>query len=284
MLWIFFAQMVDSLEVKPIRLRVFNLSQNEYVQETVKVEVLTFAPNGSSLVVDTIILPNGTLLYEPPAFHIVSFNVFYAGEVFPSNVFVVGKDTSADLYVYDVKDDSTSLKLLYENIGILRDRGGYRVVEVFSVLNASKYAYRGPYLRLKIPKAATGLTLTTGEEDLLRQGDEVVLTPLILPGEGTFALSYLVTQDGFTIEREGAGNYKLLADTLTPVRVEVGVYRGVDEFEGEKIRVWESNNRIAFIVGITRGRRELIYYAVALGVVVVLAVFFGLIDKSLPRK
>jgi len=247
-------------DVKPITVKVLNLTRNEYVRDTLDVEILTFSEDGGVIPLDTVRIFGGGDTIVPPAFHVIGFNVFYAGEVFPSNVVVVGRDTAVELFVYDITDDTSALMLLAENIGIIRDRGGYRVVEVFFILNRSKFAFRGPAVRVRLPEAAVEVSLSTGQEDILRQGDEVILNPLILPGEGNFALSYLVVKDNFAVEREGAGNYKLLVDTLVPIEVKVGRFAGMEEFEGEIIRVWESNNRISFYVGTPPIRRELLYY------------------------
>ncbi|NPA80756.1 MAG: hypothetical protein GXO29_06890 [Thermotogae bacterium] len=259
MLWLWLAQ-VGVGDVKPITVKVLNLTRNEYVRDTLDVEILTFSEDGGVIPLDTVRIFGGGDTIVPPAFHVIGFNVFYAGEVFPSNVVVVGRDTAVELFVYDITDDTSALMLLAENIGIIRDRGGYRVVEVFFILNRSKFAFRGPAVRVRLPEAAVEVSLSTGQEDILRQGDEVILNPLILPGEGNFALSYLVVKDNFAVEREGAGNYKLLVDTLVPIEVKVGRFAGMEEFEGEIIRVWESNNRISFYVGTPPIRRELLYY------------------------
>ena len=282
MLWLFVAQQ-SALDVKPIHLKVLNLTKNAPVLDTLQAEVVTFTGDGGVKVVDTVEVYGGGTLYVPPAVHILAFNVLYEGEVFPSNVVVVGRDTLAELFVYDITYDTSVVKLLSENIGILRDRGGYRVVEVFFVFNNSKYAYRGPSVRVKVPRYATALSLTTGDEDILRQGEEVILNPLVLPGEGNFALSYVIPKDYFSVSREGAGDYKLLVDTLTPIVVKYALYRGTEEFEGERIRVWEGKHRIAFYVGVPPLKREMVYYGLALLFVLFGAVLVGLLYLP-PRR
>jgi hypothetical protein len=234
-------------------------------------EVVTFTPDGNVRVIDTVEIYGKGFTYVPPSVHVLAFNVMYRGEVFPSKVLVVGKDTAMDIFVYDITYDSAVVELGSENIGLLRDRGGYRVVEVFFVFNRSKYAYRGPSVRVKVPDGAVNLSLTTGDDDILKDKGWVILNPLILPGEGNFALSYVVVKDHFGIERAGASNYKLLADTLVPVQVKYATYRGTEEFEGEKIRVWEGKGRIALYVGTPPLKREILYYLLGVGIFVVLA-------------
>ncbi len=285
MFWLVLSQgnVPDLPPAKPILLRVRNLTTNTYVKDTLEVEVLTFDRNGGMMVLDTVGIYGEGSMYEPPSAHVLAFNVLYRGEVFPSNVVVVGRDTVAELFVYDLTDDSSVVRLTSENIGVLRDRGGYRVVEVFFVFNNSKYAYRGPSVRVEVPRSAVSLSLSTGDEDVLRQGEEVTLTPLILPGEGSFALSYVVPKDNFGVERKGAGDYRLLVDTVTPIEVKYADYRGTEDFEGERIRVWEGRGRIAFYVGTPPLRRELVYYGLGLVFVLFGTVLVGLLYFS-PRR
>ena len=274
MLWFLLSQNVP-FDVKPIHLRVLNLTANTYVNDTLLTEVVTFTPDGNIRVIDTVEIYGMGDTYVPPSVHVLAFNVMYRGEVFPSRVVVVGKDTVMDIFVYDVTYDSSVIKLTSENIGLLRDRGGYRVVEVFFVFNNSKYAYRGPSVRIKVPEGATALSMSTGDDDVIRKDGWVILNPLILPGEGNFALSYVVVKEDFGVERSGADNYKLLADTLVPVRVKYATYRGTEEFEGEKIRVWEGSGRIAFYVGTPPVKKELLYYTMgAVFVLVIVGIVF----------
>ena len=286
MLWLLLSQgnVPDLPPPRPILLRVRNLTTNSYVRDTLEAEVLTFTRDGGVVVLDTVELYGEGSLYTPPSAHVVAFNVLYRGEVFPSDVVVVGRDTVAELFVYDITDDSSVVRLVSENIGGLRDKGGYRVVEVFFVFNGSKYAYRGPSVKVEVPGFATGLSLSTGDEDILKQGKEVTLTPLILPGEGNFALSYIVPKDYFSVEREGAEDYRLLVDTITPINVRYADYRGTEDFEGERIRVWEGKRRIAFYVGTPPLKREIAYYGLSLIFILFGVILVGLLYVSPRRK
>lgn len=267
----------------PIELEVFNVSSNRVVEESVRVVVFTFTPEGEVIYLDTLRFV-GRTVYPPPNFHVIGFDVHYAGEVFAGGVAVVGKDTFVRLEVYDITTDTSVVRLTSENIGILRDEGGYRIVEVFFLENTANMAYRGPAVRVKLPPFATAAEVNTGKEDLLVRKGEAVITPLLPPGKGSVALTYLVPKEGFGFEREGAENYRLIADTLTPLNEVKADFVGYEEFEGERVRIWEGRGRISFFVGIPPHKREAFYYVLGALFVIIGAGLVGMLFGGRRRS
>ncbi len=275
LLWLI--SLLDSVYV-----RVFNVSRNSYINGEIKVEISGFFKDGSE-VFDTVIIKGEGWIKVPKGPHVIGLTALYGGERFPSQPIILS-DTSTviTIDVYDVSADSSNLTIKSHSIGIFKERGIYHVVELLSIKNDGKNAFRGPLMSVELPKKSERFNITGGEEDYFVKDNRVVLTPLILPGEGSFGYDYLVLEDYFKITRKGASEYKIFADTGIKIRVKNGLFEGQRDFEGQKFNVWKSVGKVELEVGHNPLFEEIRYYILA-AVVIIVVLVLGIIFYRLRR-
>ncbi|MEO0195407.1 MAG: hypothetical protein ABIL88_04040 [candidate division WOR-3 bacterium] len=274
---IWLISLLDSVYVK-----VFNVSRNSYINDEISVEISGFFKDGSE-VFDTLTIKGEGWVKVPKGPHVIGLTALYQGERFPSQP-IIPTDTSTviTIDVYDVSADSSNLTIRSHSIGIFKERGIYRVVELLSIKNDGKKAFRGPLMSVELPKKSERFNITGDEEDYFIKDNRVVLTPLILPGEGSFGYDYFVLEDYFKIMRKGALEYRVFADTGIKVKVKGGVFEGQRDFEGQKFNVWKSVGKVELEVGYNPLLREIGYYILA-AVVIIVSLVLGIVFYRLRK-
>jgi len=276
----FILSLLDSVYV-----RIFNVSREELSNEDVKIEIMGFFTDGRSEIMDTVYLKDGSgWVHIPPGPHVIGLTALYQGERFPSQpIIITDKSKEVSIDVYDITSDKGSITITSHSIGIFKEKGVYHIVEILSIRNDGKNAYRGPLISISLPSKSEGFSVTGDENDYFRSNENITLTPLILPGQGSFGYDYLVLSDYFKIKREGASEYKIFADTSIKVNVKNGVYEGLREFEGQKFAVWKTIGKLELEVGTHPILVELKRYGIA-SVIVILILILGLIYYVVRRK
>ncbi len=277
---LFILSLIDSVYV-----RIFNVSRGDFAGEDVKIEMTGFFTDGRSEIMDTIYLKGGSgWVYIPPGPHVIGLTALYQGERFPSQPIII-TDTSNEVRidVYDVSSDRGNITITSHSIGIFKEKGVKHIVEILSIRNDGKDAYRGPLISISLPSKSEGFSVTGNENDYFKSDGSITLTPLILPGQGSFGYDYLVLSDYFKINREGASEYKVFADTSLRVNVKNGVYEGLREFENQKFAVWKTVGKLELEVGTPPILVELKRYGVAF-LIIILILIVGLIYYVVRRK
>jgi hypothetical protein len=264
---------VDSVYVK-----VFNRTLGRFVSDSLRVEVAGFFTDGKE-VFDTVEIKGEGWIRIPKDPHVVGLTVIYKGERFPSQPIILNDTSrSVTVEVYDVSGDRSDISVVSHNLGIFKEKGVYHIVELVEFKNSSNRAFRGPILELKLPKKSEGFNITGDQSDYFRSGQNITLTPLLLPGEGNFGFDYFVLSDYFSLKREGAENYRVFADTSIRVKVKNAVFDGRREFEGQFFNVWKAKGKVEIEVGTPPLLRETVMFlwASLLFVFLVAIIFFVL--------
>jgi len=264
------------LSLDSVYVKVFNATFGKVVSETVKVEIAGFFTEGNE-VFDTVEIKGEGWIRIPKHPHVTLLNVIYKGERFPSQPIILRDTTEyVTVEVYEISGDRSGISLVSHNLGIFKDGKTYRVVELVEIKNASNKAFRGPLMELKLPRRVEGFNLTGDQSDYFTSGQSLTLTPLVMPGEGNLGFDYLVLSEHFDLEREGAENYRIFADTSIKVRVKNSVFDGRREFEGQVFNVWKARGKVKIEVGTDPILREmtLFLWASLLFVFLVSVLFF----------
>jgi len=237
------------LSADSVYVRVFNVTNGNFVSENLKVEVSGFFTDGKE-VFDTVEIKGEGWIKIPKDPHVVGLTVIYMGEKFPSQpVILVDTSRSVTIEVYEVTNDRSGISLTSHNLGIFKEKGVYHVVELLEFKNSSNMAFRGPILELNLPKKLEGFNLTGDQSDYFRSGQSLTLTPLLLPGKGDIGFDYFVLSEYFKLMREGAEIYRIFADTSIKIKVKNATFEGNREFEGQVFNVWKAKGKVEIEIG-----------------------------------